>query len=329
MPIYENLNAAAGREEYGLGEDDAFSILQIRVSSGDDASCLNLNRAQKPRLLGLDSMVLAERGSFNFMKTIEGVDDRSPWELLAEGEDKDGVVPGLIDLNTAMYALGKKLGDVVAYEDGRGEAFNVRLVGFVANSVLQGSVLISEKTFIEKFPDAGGFKIFLLDAPSAAEGERTVKTLSRMLEDRGFAAMLAWERLAEFNAVQNTYLSIFSTLGGLGVLLGTVGLAVLVGRNVLERKGQLGVMRAMGFTVRDLAKLVLAEHWFLHVLGVLLGLGTALVAVSGVLTQRGGELPVFMLLGIVVTILVAGLVFCWWAARLVLRFPLMEAIRSE
>ena len=329
LPIYENLNTATGREEYGLGEVEVFSILQIRVSNGDDASCLNLNRAQKPQLLGLDPMALAERGSFDFVKTIEGVDERSPWELLADGEDDEGAVPGLIDLNTAIYALGMKLGDVVAYEDGRGGSFKVRLAGFVANSVLQGNVLISEKVFIEKFPDAGGFKIFLLDAPSAAEGEKTIKTLSRMLEDRGFAAMPAWERLAEFNAVQNTYLSIFSTLGGLGVLLGTVGLAVLVGRNVLERKGQLGLMRAMGFTVRDLARLVLAEHWFLHVLGVLLGLATALVAVSGLLTQRGGELPVVLLLGVVGGILAAGLFFCWWAARLVLRFPLMDAIRDE
>ena len=45
-----------------------------------------------------------------------------------------------------------------------------------------------------------------------------------MLEDRGMEWVPAAQRLNDFNAVQNTYLSIFSTLGGLGLLLGTVGL---------------------------------------------------------------------------------------------------------
>lgn len=329
LPVYENLNAEGPREEFGLSANDEFSILQARVSGGDDASCLNLNRAQKPRLIGIDPAMLAERGSFSFVKVLDGFEEGSPWLALNEATAGEKVVPGVIDANTAMYALGKKLGSVVEYDDARGNKFRVRLVALMANSVLQGNILISEKAFVEKFPDSGGFRMFFLDAPNAEEGGRVAGKLSRMLVDRGFAMMPAWERLAEFNAVQNTYLSIFSTLGGLGVLLGTVGLAVLVGRNVLERRGQLGLMRAMGFEIRDLAKLVLAEHWFLHVLGVLLGLSAALVAVSAQLTERGSDTPLGLLAAIVAGILAAGLLFCWIAARIVVRFPLLESLRNE
>ena len=56
----------------------------------------------------------------------------------------------------------------------------------------------------------------------------------------------AVRRLAAFNAVQNTYLSTFQVLGGLGLLLGSVGLGVVVLRNVLERRGELALLLAVG-----------------------------------------------------------------------------------
>ncbi|MEM7146153.1 MAG: ABC transporter permease [Verrucomicrobiota bacterium] len=334
VPVYEDLNSSAGREELGLGsaEEQPYEVVAMRVSAGDDASCLNLNRAQNPRLLGVAPGALAERGAFPFSGVIGGgeVDGagESPWLLLDE-EIPDGVVPGIVDMNTALYALGKKLGDELEYRDGGGQVFRVKLVGFLANTLLQGSVLISEANFIEKYPDAGGYSYFLLDAPDESVAEGTAKQMSRMLEDRGFAMMPAWQRLAEYNAVRNAYLSIFTTLGGLGILLGTVGLGILVARNVLERRGQLGLMRAVGFERRDLSKLVMAEHWFLHAFGVFIGLGAALVAVSGKLTEAGGDLPLGLLAVMVVVILVAGLFFCWIAARVVVRFPLLESLRSE
>ncbi|MEM8955239.1 MAG: FtsX-like permease family protein, partial [Verrucomicrobiota bacterium] len=295
VPVYEDLNSDAGRDELGLGspEDEPYEVVAMRASEGDDASCLNLNRAQNPRLLGVAPELMAERGSFPFSGVVEGlVSSRggSPWLALSE-ELPDNVVPGIVDMNTALYALGIKLGDELEYRDGRGETFRIKLVGFLANTLLQGNVLISEAAFVERYPDAAGYSYFLLDAPDEATADGTAKQLSRMLEDRGFAMIPASQRLAEYNAVRNAYLSIFTSLGGLGILLGTVGLGILVGRNVLERRGQLGLMRAVGFERRHLSRLVMAEHWFLHVLGVALGLAAALVAVSGKLTEAGGDLP--------------------------------------
>ena len=136
-------------------------------------------------------------------------------------------------------------------------------------------------------------------------------------------------RLNEFNAVQNTYLSIFSTLGGLGILLGTIGLAIVVGRNVMERRGQLGLMQAVGFTRDSLAKMVLAEHWFLHAVGVILGVAAAAIAVAPKLFSRTSDLPLGLLIGMNLAILVGGIAFCWIAARVVVRGKLMDALRSE
>ncbi len=89
------------------------------------------------------------------------------------------------------------------------------------------------------------------------------------------------------------------------------------------------MMKAVGFGIRDLARLVLAEHWFLHVLGVVVGLAAAAVAVSGKLTEAGGDVPVTLLAVMAFGIFLAGLVFCWLAARWVVRFQLLESLRSE
>lgn len=347
LPIYEDLDSAAGREKYGLdGEKVPFSTLSLRVSDGDDASCLNLNRAQSPRLMGVDTAKIAGINPFHFASTMPREEENeSPWTLLGgDSEVEEGVtiVPGIVDQSTATYALGKALGDVVLYETVSGESFGVRIVGLLDTSLLQGSVIIDEANFIHFFPDAGGYRYFLLDGKregaegTEGAGESMVETLkpvaesfTRMFGDIGMEMRPAAARLDEFNAVQNTYLSIFSTLGGLGLLLGTLGLAIVVSRNVSERRGQLGVMLAVGFSRRDLVKMVIAEHWFLHLTGVIVGLVAAGIAVIPKLSGAAASLPWGLLITINALVLAGGLVFCALAARAVLRGNLIDSIRQE
>ncbi|MCB1205045.1 MAG: FtsX-like permease family protein [Verrucomicrobiae bacterium] len=336
LPVYENLDGTEGRKKFGLDAfKESFSLLSLRVSDGEDASCLNLNRAQRPRLMGVDVGRIATLSPFHFTALPDPPPNgQSPWRVLSADEaNEDGipVVPGIIDQNTAVYALQKKIGDTVRYETVSGDAFAVRLVGFLETSILQGSLIIDEAEFIRFFPDAGGYRFFLLDGGGAdsASLAPVAAHLTRMFGDLGLEMRPAADRLNEFNAVQNTYLSIFSTLGGLGLFLGTLGLAILVGRNVMERRGQLGVMQAMGFTRRALAGMVLSEHWFLHISGVIVGLGAALLAVLPKLTGGSAPLPWGLLAAINGAVLIGGLLFCAGAARAVLRGNLMDAIRRE
>lgn len=334
LPVYEDLNSTEAWEKYGINDVEVgFSALSFRVSDGDDASCLNLNRAQRPRLLGVETKLIAEINPFTFTKLADPDASKRPWQLLDRSMEVEAgevpVIPGVIDQNTATYALQVGLGDRVSYETVSGSTFEVEIVGFLDTSVLQGSLTISEANFIRFFPDAGGYEMFLIDGESPEVLEPLAAHLTRMFGDRGLEMRPTSQKLNEFNAVQNTYLSIFSTLGGLGIFLGTLGLAVIVSRNVLERKGQLGVMQAMGFTRKDLAGMVLSEHWFLHVSGVVVGFVAALVAVWPILAKGPGSLPWLLLAGINGAVLVGGLVFCGVAARIVLRGNLMEAIREE
>ncbi|MBL9185294.1 MAG: ABC transporter permease [Verrucomicrobiaceae bacterium] len=320
LPVYEDLNSKAGREAFAL--DEALlaktHIVPFRVREGDDASCLNLNRAQKPQLVAVHPLHLHH----NF-KLASG--DWDPFELHAHFFDQK-VIPAIADQATAMWGLGKGVGDTIDYTAADGSAFQVTLVALLAGSVLQGKVIIPEQHYLAKYPDAAGYRFFLIasDKPQEVSAH-----LTRQLEQRGLALEPAKQRLEAFLAVQNTYIGIFTILGGLGVLLGTAGLGVLVARHVLERKGELGLMQALGFRSGALRTMILGEHAALLVIGVLLGSLTAALAVFPALKQGGGDLPLTFLGSLIGGILLLGLVICLLATVFAVRGKLIESIRRE
>jgi ABC-type lipoprotein release transport system permease subunit len=324
LPIVQDLNTKAGRQFFGLDENAlaGVSVVSLRVHDGDDASCLNLNRAQTPRLLGVDPAQLQTRNAFTF--TAPGGASK-PWLLLDQpGED----IPAIGDDATITWALHKKLGDTITYTDEQGKPFTVRLVGSLANSVLQGSLIISEAAFTRHFPGETGWRMFLIDAPSG-KADAAGAELSRALRDRGLELTPAIDRLSEFNAVQNTYLDTFEVLGGLGLLLGSAGLGVVVLRNVLERRGELALLGAVGFGPGVLRRLVISEHAVLQFLGLLLGAAAAALAVLPALLSPSAHLSYGVLAGTLVLVLGSGIFWTWAAARLALRGEILQSLRDE
>ncbi len=315
LPVYEDLNTKAGREAFGLDEDDmkGVAVVPFRVRPGDDASCLNLNKAQNPQLVAVNPALLESREAFGFDSPA-----KASWSLLDQPLS-DGAVPAIADMNTAMWGLGIGVGDALTYKDSAGAEFKVRLVALLAGSVLQGKVIIGEKNFLAKLPDAAGYRFFLVDArPYRAKA--VSEDLTKQLEQRGLALEPTQDRFNAFSAVQNTYIGIFTILGGLGVLLGTFGIGVLVARHVMERRGELGLMQAVGFTPAALRNMIIGEHGALLLAGVVLGVISAALAVWPSLQKSSHDLPLpFM----------GGLLVCSASAALALRGRLLDAVRKE
>jgi ABC-type antimicrobial peptide transport system permease subunit len=151
---------------------------------------------------------------------------------------------------------------------------------------------------------------------------------SRLVDD-GFDVSSTAERLASFFEVENTYLSTFQALGGLGLLLGTVGLGGVLLRNALERRRELALVRAVGFRRNQLRVMVLAENLGLLVAGIVLGAVSALVAVAPAALDRGGELPLPLLGGLLLAVAAAGLLASVLAVEAVTRTPLLPALKAE
>jgi len=333
--ILHDLNSQQGRRAIGLDDGmlEGVEIVQLRVRDGDDASCFNLNRVQMPRLLGVQPEQLQRRGAFGFIKIIEDTGReqtrlRRAWKLL-NGDYGEDVVPAIGDYATIVWALGKSVGDEIEYIDEQGQKFRLRIVGMLKSSILQGSLVICEDEFVKRFPSESGYRVFLVDAPED-KTEATAEKLSAALKDFGLALTPAKQRLAEFAAVENTYLSMFQIIGGLGLIVGSVGLGLVVLRNMLERRGELAMLRAVGFCKGAVKRMVFYEHWALLLCGLVCGVIAALVAVGpAILSARGAAVPYFSLTLTIVAIVVSGIVWIWMATVFALSGKMLEALRNE
>jgi putative ABC transport system permease protein len=327
--ILHDMSSKAGRRSMGLDDPslEDIQVVQLRVRDGDDASCFNLNRAQSPQLLGVRPDQLQERGSFTFTDVIEGATSKEAWNLLNRDMGQD-VVPAVGDYATVIWALGKSVGDQLQYSDDKGNSFKLQIVGLLKNSILQGSLLIDGDEFIRRFPSEEGFRMLLIDCPEQKIDAVTDK-LSFGLKDFGLDLMPAAQRLAEFSSVENTYLSIFQMLGGLGLILGSVGLGLVVLRNVLDRRGELAMLRAVGFDKITLRKMIFHEHSGLMLGGLACGVIAALVAVGPALKSPGAQTASFSLVLTIGAIGISGMIWIWIAANFALGGEMLDALRSE
>jgi putative ABC transport system permease protein len=329
IPLLYDLNSTGGRKNYGLRDIDHTGVrfVQIRVKEGDDASCLNLNRIETPRILGVRPEELAQRGSFSFVKTLHETGDENPW-LLLDGIHGNGVVPAVVDQTVLTWGLHKSIGDTLTYTDERGQRFELKLVASLKSSIFQGNALISEKAFMERFPSVSGYRILLVDAPPE-ETDQVSTILIRAFRDHGLALVPAGLRLAEFNRVTNTYLSIYLLLGGLGLILGSFGMGLVVLRNVLERRGELAILRAVGFRPRSLKLILLIEHSLMIGAGVVFGVAASAVALLPSLLSPGIDIPIAFIGMLLAAVVVCGWAWMYVATVFATRGNLVPALRNE
>ncbi len=330
VPFVPNLN---NPEVKGNPAKELLSLkpafVQFRIQGRDDASCLNLNRVPAPRLFGIDASALAERKSFRLVKIGQQGDagNVSPWHLLEQNLGDD-TIAGIGDMSMIQWGLGKSLGDEIMYTDHNGRQFKVRLVGGLANSVFQGSILISEKNFRKRFPRVEGYQGMLVDAAPDTE-EKVSERLAFLMADYGLRLESAAERLRMFYRIESTYLSIFLTLGAIGLVLGTAGLGMVVLRNISERRQELALLRAVGFSKKSLMSMLLSEHAVILMAGLTCGAVSALVAVLPALIERSSEFSPVPLAGMLGVILFNGFVWTFLATRFALRGNLLTALRQE
>ena len=331
VALHGDLNSRAGRFDLGLPEVDELwdktSVYFLRSQAGEDVSCLNLYKPQKPRILGVQQNLI-DRGGFVFSSYIDHPAlSGNPWRWLNR-ELEEGIVPALADYNSAQWILHRGLGDEIVVEDEAGNPVRLRLMGLLSGSIFQGQLLIAEDDFTRLFPQQSGYGYFLLDTPPEQAAALQV-ALEEGLAPYGLDAAAAAGRLARYQAVENTYLSTFQTLGGLGLLLGTVGLAVVLLRNAVERRGEWAFMRALGFRRRLLGRLLLVEQTFLLLAGLGIGTGAALLAAAPHWATQAGRLPWDSLALTLIAVLCTGLVASALAGRWAMRATVLEGLKGD
>ncbi len=342
QPIYKNLASANERiamigEEAAQGLRDT-SIVPMRARRGEDASCNNLFQVSQPTILGVSS-ALQELYEFSpNMVSFDWAakkDSERPWESLsslASGEEDDPI-PVVLDQNTAAWSLkqGASLGALTKVTI-EGKDLYFRTVGLLSNSVLQGKLLIGEDNFERLFPKISGYSFFLIRSGSPATQE-SANAVAAILEkgwsDVGLDVTSSVVVLEQLLGVQNTYISAFQSLGALGLLLGTFGLVAVQLRSVVERRRELALMQAIGFSSSRLAKMLTLETGLLLGGGLCVGIFCSAIALIPYIIETGPQLTILNPLLMLLAVLFVGFLAAALAVRTATRQSVLSGLRSE
>jgi putative ABC transport system permease protein len=278
VPVFHNIQTAEGRAKLGLTDlSENVHAIQLLKYSADDASCLNLNKVVTPNVLGINMDDL-RNSDFKISKTIFDDICRDAQLCVSTAQN---VYPALVDETVLQWSLGKKLGDTLIYLGEKGDTIFIQLAGTLENSIFQGNILIDKKLFSEIWGEISGSEIMLIgfsddvgvvetdNYPSLQDETKTL--ISQALNNYGVRVMTTNERMKLFYSVTDTYLTIFLTLGGLGLLLGIFSFIIVVRKNLLARTREITLYRSLGFNEKKLFKLLYKENIIIPLCAISVG----------------------------------------------------------
>ncbi|GAA0544450.1 ABC transporter permease [Halorubrum ejinorense] len=274
-----------------LGADDAIGDIgtQVVVSPNADAGVESLSNADvaairravgEPAVVPLysDSATVARQGDQTFA-TVYGIEEPALAYEAAEGRLPE------------RHRQGAILGAGIAEDLDAGAGDTVRIAGAQVRVV---AVLVESQTFSPVAPDDA---VFLPESAFSADGYAQVLVISDSGEEARIAADAIREEvnaredrvdLFELAALVdeiNEFFGLLSTfllgLGAISLVVAGVSILNVMLMSTVERRQEIGVMRAVGVTRRDVLRVLLAEAGLIGAVGAAAGTLLTVLLVAG------------------------------------------------
>lgn len=328
IPVKEDLNTLSGKKTLGFDSDQLSEMhfVQIKRTSGNDASCLNLNHVTAPPVLGIDPADFIAKQSFSFSKVLAKKVVENPWQYLNLSPESNTIY-GIADQTVLDWGLTLKPGDTLVLRSENGQPLNIIIAAGLQSSVFQGNVLIGKENFLRYYSSVSGSSILLVDGELALI-DLYKSTLNERLQNYGVYVEKTTDRLASFYEVTNTYLSVFEVFGAMGMIIGIAGLGFVLLRNYNQRKRDFAIMLAVGFQVKNIRKMILSEQMLILFAGVSSGVISALVATLPSIINSP-DIPWLFMIGMVGAIVITGLFTLVISVRSVTKNSLTESLKKE
>ncbi len=196
-------------------------------------------------------------------------------------------------------------------------------------------IVISKQNLLSAFPESKGQEFFLKLQPGT-----NAKAYAKHVEAALIQASTdSLRQVIDDNlAINRTFLNMFQGFLALGLLVGIAALGVISFRAVVERRQQIGMLRAIGYQRKMVQLSFLLESGFIAVAGIALGLGLGVSFAWSLFTsgEVGSEskniaftVPWLQITGVTVFAFVASLIMTWLPARNASRVAVAEALRYE
>lgn len=273
-------------------------------------------------------------------------DDEAVWQALGSGGNF-----AIVDLN-AIAAQSFGLGFIEGIDLNRssfepvtvsladrlsGRRTQVQVIGVIEQNASQlfPGVHVSSATFSTLFETADTHRFVVRTKPGTNNTE-TARQIESALLESGAQAEALIDILREFTAIQTGFFRLIQGFMGLGLVVGVAAVGVIAFRTVVERRQQIGMLRAIGYTRGMVGLTFLIESAFIAFMGVLSGLVFALILAWQLITEEfttAGN-PTFYIPWVQLLIIAGfafgfALIMTLIPARQAAQIPIAQALRYE
>jgi ABC-type antimicrobial peptide transport system permease subunit len=208
-----------------------------------------------------------------------------------------------------------------------GELFKIVIAGGLSTSVFQGYICIDLKRFTEFYPSVSGSSVYMIRCEDSI-ATKLGDAIRMRLEPFGVSVQTASEKLEEFFEVTNTYLAVFTVLGGFGIMLGVIGLGFVLRFNYTLRRKEFALMLASGLRESNLKRIILREQLFILSAGIITGVVSGVVSTLSSISS-GGMVQWGSLVVIVISIGAAGFISMMISMQALKGSSIIENLRRE
>ena len=293
------------------GSDDGYNLLVYTTSDGTDAA-----REQMTTQGAASVYVTATvRGTVDGQSML--IEGRSAADLAADlsysGDWQDNAPIALLP-ESDPHAVGDQLMLRV-----NGQSQTVTVVGYYTRTVNNNVAALSDGVIVPRaIAEAiGGARtqVLVIGAFPVSELDAATTNVGAALPHA-----LVLSRADLNDRMTTMYRSLFTfavSIAGLAFVAGAVLIANSTGLTVVERRGEIGVFKAVGYTSGRVLRLLLAEYGFLGTLAGAFGVGGAISAILLINNSQGVNLIIepsivggMLLLSIVIA-LASAAVIAW------------------
>ncbi len=327
------VTATEGAQEVRqVGQGDAWEVYPVRA--GEDQFFAVSDTKLDKRATGYDS----DRAVFEAVRTGTNLAliDALPTLTGNVGGPDYWTVKGLKAGEKQFEPFQVEVRDPVT-----GRASVVTVVG-VLSSKIPTSVVIgiytNERTYAGVF-GAPDYRVNYLRLAAGTDGEAAAKGIKAAMLTKGVQAFSIEERIDSQLRQNRGFFRIFQAFMGLGLLVGIAAVGVIAFRSVVERRQQIGMLRAIGYQRGSVALTFLLESSFIALMGILSGVVGAAILARNLLTSDSFTetntsgfsffIPWTEVIVFVVIAYVFALLLTWWPSRGASRVPIAEALRYE
>lgn len=220
-----------------------------------------------------------------------------------------------------------------------GKTETVTVIGVLSGKIpanLLFGVITNEATYTAVY-SAPEYTYTYLRLAADTDAKAAAKGIKAALVTRGVQATSIQEQIDDAMNQSRGFLRVFQAFMGLGLFVGIAALGVIALRSVVERRQQIGMLRAIGYQRGTVALSFILESGFIAATGVLSGVVGAAILSWRILTsdemQTNQAVDFYMpWIEILVYIALAmgfALLMTWWPSRRAARVPIAEALRYE